>query len=72
MYPSGMQRELASLSLSVSVMCLCLPPYPRFVSPLNAAVVRVVSSLLYKSRYLRGTREREDGGTRVRKREGEM
>jgi hypothetical protein len=65
MYPSDMQRELASLSLSVSVMCLCFPPYPRFVSPLNAAVVRVVSSFFPKERYLRGTREREDGDTRV-------
>jgi hypothetical protein len=47
--PIGMQRELAPVLMCVSVMCLSpLPPYQRFVSPLNTVAGRAVSSLLSK------------------------
>jgi hypothetical protein len=59
-------RPCLCVCVCVSVMCLSpLPPYRRFVSPLNTVAGRAVSSLLCKLRFLRNTRERGRGGTRV-------
>jgi hypothetical protein len=54
------------LCVCVSVMCLSpLPPYRRFVSPLNTVAGRAASLLVYKESLLRNTRERGCGRTRV-------
>ncbi len=59
-------RPCLCVCVCVSVMCLSpLPPYPRFVSPLNTVAGRAASSLLDKERTLRNTRERGCGGTCV-------
>jgi hypothetical protein len=64
--PPAACRESSRPCLCVCVMCLSpLPPYPRFVSPLNTSAGRAASLLLYKESPLRTTRERGRGGTRV-------
>jgi hypothetical protein len=64
--------ECLCVCVCVCVMCLSLfplPPYPRFVSPLNTVAGRAVSWLPDRKSPLLGTREREGAGARASERE---